>query len=85
MNIGGNFVYLRVKKTHIMKIKTGIGIDVHRLEVTTPDVTIRVNPERQDLVETRFIGGAKYILIRADDTVEVNGVNIHIADGSDNA
>ena len=32
VNIGGNFVYLRVKKTHIMKIKTGIGIDVHRLE-----------------------------------------------------
>ncbi len=59
-------------------------VDVHRLEVTTPDVTIRVNPERQDLVETRFIGGTKYILIRADDTVEVNGVGIHIADNSNN-
>lgn len=59
-------------------------VDVNRLEVTTPDVTIRVNPERQDLVETRFIGGTKYILIRADDTVEVNGVGIHIADNSNN-
>lgn len=59
-------------------------VDVHRLEVTTPDVTIRVNPERRDLVETRFIGGTKYILIRADDAVEVNGVGIHIADDSDN-
>ena len=53
-------------------------VDVNRMEVTTPDVTIRVNPERQDLVETRFLGGTKYILIRADDAVEVNGVNIHI-------
>ena len=53
-------------------------VDARQLEVHTPDVTIRVNPERRDLVETRVIGGAKYILIRADDTVEVNGVNIHI-------
>ena len=55
-------------------------VDANRLEVSTPDVMIRVNPERRDLVETRVIGGAKYILIRADDAVEVNGVGIHIAE-----
>ena len=44
----------------------------------TPDVTIHVNPQRSDLVETRVINGCKYILIRANDGVEVNGVNIHI-------
>jgi hypothetical protein len=54
-------------------------IDTKQIEVRTPDVTIRVNPERSDLVETRIIDGAKYILIRADEGVEVNGVNIHIA------
>jgi len=32
------------------------------------------------LIETRIIGGVKYILICADENVEVNGVNIHIAD-----
>lgn len=47
-------------------------------EVRTPDVVIRVNPERADLLETRMIGGEKYILIRADDTVEVNGVSVTI-------
>lgn len=47
-------------------------------ELRTPDVTIRVNPERSDLVETRIIGGAKYLLIRADEGVEVNGINVHI-------
>ncbi len=48
-------------------------IDTKQFEVRTPDVTIRVNPERRDLVETRIIDGAKYILIRADEGVEVNG------------
>ena len=54
-------------------------IDTKQFEVRTPDVTIRVNPERSDLVETRIIDGAKYILIRADEGVEVNGVNITIS------
>jgi hypothetical protein len=54
-------------------------IDTKQFEVRTPDVTIRVNPERSDLLETRIINGARYILIRADEGVEVNGVNIHIS------
>ena len=49
-----------------------------RFEVRTPDIVIKVNPERRDLVETRVIDGTKYILIRADGGVEVNGVNISI-------
>lgn len=53
-------------------------IDSKRFEVKTPDVVIKVNPERSDLIETRVIGGVKYILIAADDSVEVNGVNITI-------
>ena len=53
-------------------------VDPKRFEVRTPSVTIHVDPERGDLVETRVINGVKYILIRADEGVEVNGVNIHI-------
>lgn len=53
-------------------------IDNRRFEITTPDVSIKVNPERSDLIETRVIGGVKYILICADENVEVNGVSIHI-------
>lgn len=41
-------------------------------------MTIKVNPERSDLIETRVIGGIKYILICADENVEVNGVSINI-------
>ena len=55
-------------------------INDRRFEVKTPDVSIKVNPERTDLIETRIIGGVKYILICADEDVEVNGVNIHIGD-----
>lgn len=54
-------------------------VDTKQTEIKTPDVTIRVSPDREDLVETRIIDGRKYILIRADEGVEVNGVDIHIS------
>lgn len=53
-------------------------IDTKRFEVKTPDVSIQVDPTRSDLIETRTIGGVKYIMICADENVEVNGVSIHI-------
>ncbi len=56
-------------------------IDEKRFEIKTPDVSIKVAPDRLDLVETRVIGGVKYILIHAEEDVEVNGVSIHIQDG----
>jgi hypothetical protein len=52
-------------------------VDTRQFEVRTPNVVIRVDPEHSDLVETRVINGSKYILIRADEGVEVNGVAIH--------
>lgn len=53
-------------------------VDSRQFEVRTPEVTIQVSPECGDLLETRMIDGKKYILIRADAGVEVNGVAIHI-------
>ena len=55
-------------------------IDTKHFEIKTPDVSIKVDPTRSDLIETRLIGGVKYILICADENVEVNGVSIHIGD-----
>lgn len=55
-------------------------IDNKKFEIHTPDVVIKVDPSRSDLIETRIIGGVKYIMICADENVEVNGVNIHIGD-----
>ena len=53
-------------------------IDHKKFQIKTPDVSIKVAPERSDLIETRVIGGVKYIMICADENVEVNGVSIHI-------
>ena len=53
-------------------------VDVKKLEVKMPDVTIKVNPKRRDLVSTQIINGAKYILIKADENVSVNGIDIKI-------
>ena len=55
-------------------------IDHKKFQIKTPDVSIKVSPERSDLIETRVIGGVKYILICADEDVEVNGVSIHIGE-----
>ena len=55
-------------------------IDNKKFEIKTPDVSIKVAPDRSDLIETRVIGGVKYIMICADEDVEVNGVSIHIGD-----
>lgn len=53
-------------------------VDPKQFEVRTPDVTIRVNPERSDLVQTRVINGAEYLLIRVEEGVEVNGVSVKL-------
>ena len=55
-------------------------IDNKKFEIKTPDVSIKVAPDRADLIETRVIGGVKYIMICADEDVEVNGVSIHIGE-----
>ncbi|MGN0613699.1 MAG: DUF4317 domain-containing protein [Porcipelethomonas sp.] len=60
------------------RINPGNVVDVKKFEVKTADVSIKVNPERLDLVKTQIIDGQKYILIRAEDNVEVNGINISI-------
>lgn len=57
-------------------------VDTKQFEVRTPNVVIKVDPSHSDLVETRIINGSKYILIRADEGVEVNGVNISIQHNS---
>jgi len=53
-------------------------IDLKKFEVKTPEVTVKVSPECSELVQTRIIDGTKYLLIRADGDVEVNGIRINI-------
>ena len=53
-------------------------VDTGAIAVNTPDVSIRVSPDRSDLLQTRVIDGTRYILIRAESGVEVNGVEVNI-------
>ncbi len=53
-------------------------IDMKKFEVKTPEVTVKVSPECSELVQTRIIDGTKYLLIRADGDIEVNGIRINI-------
>jgi hypothetical protein len=53
-------------------------LDTKSFKVKTADVVIKVNPKRTDLIKTRVIDGEKYILISAEEDVEVNGVSISI-------
>ena len=59
-------------------------IDSKHFEIHTPDIAIKIDPTRTDLVETRVIGGVKYIMINADEDVEVNGVSIHFQKETEN-
>ena len=45
-------------------------------QIETPDVIVKVNPERSDLVETREIDGRRCLVIAIDDHLEVNGIEV---------
>ncbi len=60
---------------NVMNIKT--------FEVKTPDVVIKVNPERTDLVETRTINGRKCLVIELNGDVVVNGIHVQSSSEED--
>lgn len=45
-------------------------------EVKTPDVIVKVNPDRADLVNTVLIDGKRCLVIEINDHVEVNGITV---------
>ncbi|MCI8422822.1 MAG: DUF4317 domain-containing protein [Lawsonibacter sp.] len=54
-------------------------IDAKKFEVKTEQITISVHPDASYLVETRIINGRKYLLIPADEGVEVNGFPVPVS------
>ncbi|MDD7289491.1 MAG: DUF4317 domain-containing protein [Clostridiales bacterium] len=52
-------------------------IDSKRFHIETPQLKISVDPDSSYLIEAKIIKGRKYLLIPADDGVQVNGVEIH--------
>ncbi len=50
--------------------------NIRKFNIETPDVVIKVNPDRTDLVETRVIDGRQCLVIAVNDHIEVNGISI---------
>ena len=53
-------------------------MESNRFQIHTPEVKIAVAPEYSYMVEARIIDGRRFILIPADDGVEVNGIAVTI-------
>ena len=51
-------------------------IETKKFNIETPDIVIKVNPDRMDLVETRIIDGRQCLVIPVDDHIEVNGISV---------
>ena len=51
-------------------------MNTRSFEVKTPDIVIKVNPERTDLIETRRIDGRECLVIELDGGVVVNGIAV---------
>ncbi len=48
-----------------------------KIDIRTPDIVIKVNPERSDLIETKVIDGRECLVIVVNDRVEINGMEVH--------
>lgn len=48
--------------------------ETRNFRIKTPDVEIKVNSERMDLVEAHMVNGRKCLVIAVDEYIEVNGV-----------
>lgn len=49
---------------------------IKTFQIETPDIIVKVNPDRADLVETREVDGRRCLVIAIDDHLEVNGIEI---------
>ncbi|MDD6267840.1 MAG: DUF4317 domain-containing protein [Clostridium sp.] len=47
-----------------------------KLSIETPDIVIKVNSDRTDLIKTQYIDGRQCFVITVDDHVEINGMNV---------
>jgi hypothetical protein len=53
--------------------------DPKKMLIETPEIKITVDPQYSHLIRTEVIDGRKFILIAADNGVEINGIDVDIA------
>ena len=52
--------------------------DPKKMVIETPEIKITVDPQYSHLIRTEVIDGRKFILIAADNGVEINGIDVDI-------
>lgn len=55
-------------------------IPVNKFELQAPEVSVKVDPEHRDIVSTREIDGVRYVMIRVDGPITVNGITVSAFD-----
>lgn len=53
--------------------------NTRQFEIKTPDVVVKVSPDRTDLVQTKIIDGRKCLVIELNDQVQVNGIYVRMS------
>lgn len=48
-----------------------------KFEVKTPDVVIKINTDKTDIVSTQVIDGRQCLVIQIDERLEVNGISVN--------
>ena len=51
-------------------------VNTKSFEIKTPDVSIKVAPDKTHLVENRMIDGRPCLVIAINEHIEVNGINV---------
>ena len=51
-------------------------VNTRSFEIKTPDVSIKVSPDKTYLVENRMIDGRPCIVIAINEHVEINGITV---------
>lgn len=59
--------------------------ETKKFQIETPDIVIKVNPGRTDLVDTMVVNGRKCLVIAVDDSLEVNGIPVRTIERAENA
>ncbi len=52
--------------------------NTRQFEIKTPDVVVKVSPDRMDLVQTKIVDGRKSLVIALENGVLVNGIAVHM-------
>lgn len=53
-------------------------VETKKFEIKSPDVVVKVKPDRTDIVSTKIIDGVPYLTIQLTENIEVNGIMVKV-------